>query len=253
MTRPFKKAGFQQGIYQTSSTAKETLGTLRILQDGRKFRYAKAGANNLSAGKVGVAAAIEGDAMNESITAAVSVGEKVISLTLGGSLSYDEDYFKGGFLQINDAAGEGRAYPISGSTEVDSGTAITVTLEEGIKEALTTSSEYTLVHSPWMAVTESTTEESLAVGVAPVDVTANYYYWAQTGGPAICLISGSPAVGTNLTLASTAGAVTGCDDGVTSSSSTITIDNLHSQPIIGVVWGTTGVDTEYKPIFLKID
>ena len=240
MTRPFKKAGFQQGVYQISSTAKETVGTLRILADGRKLRYAKAGASALAAGKMSVAAAVAAAVTNKACPA-TAIGEKVLTLTIA-SATYAEDYFKGGAMHINDAAGEGYAYPIAGSSAVTAGTSITVTLEEGIKVALTTSSEFTLVHSPWMATVESSTEENLPVGIPVVAVTAEYYYWAQTGGPAIALYAGNNAVGSMLTLSSTAGALAAIN-------STLDVD----QPICAVAWGTVGVSTEYKPVFLKID
>ena len=38
---------FRHSILETSTTQKEALGTLRILDDGRKFRYAKNGASAL--------------------------------------------------------------------------------------------------------------------------------------------------------------------------------------------------------------
>jgi len=241
MSKPMKRTGFSQGIYEVSKTKKEQIGALRILRDGRKFRYARAGSSALGQGKMGVAAAINSNAVNQTCPA-TSVGAKQLTLTLGGASTYAEDYFAGGYLHINDATGEGHAYPIESSTAVSNGTSITVTLSEGIKVALTTSSEYTLVHSPWMGVVESTTEENLPIGIPPVAVPANYYYWAQTGGPAIALISGTPAVGSMLTLAAAKGALTAIN-------SSLDVD----QPYVAIAWGTVGVDTEYKPVFLLID
>jgi len=249
-SRPFKKAGFRQGIYEESATRKETLGTLRILQDGRKFRYAKAGSSALAAGKMAVAAAIATHVKDETCPT-TAVGTKVITLTCD-STTYAQDYFKGGLFSITDAAGEGHSYPINGSSAVAASTSITVSLDEGIRVALTTSSEYTLLNSPRMATVESATEESCAVGITPIVVTAAYYYWAQTGGLAIALMAGTPAVGANLTLGDDAGSLLGVSNAATSSSG-ITLDVLHLQPIVGYVFGTAGVDTEYQPVFLTID
>lgn len=240
MTSPMKRSGFSQGIYEISSTAKEKVGTKRILADGRVFRYAKAGSSSLAAGKMSVAAAVAADVTNKTAVAA-AVGTKVLTLTIA-SATYAEDYFRGGALHINDADGEGYAYPIANSSAVAAGTSIVITLEEGIKVALTTSSEFTLVQSPWMATVESTTEENLPVGIPPVAVTAAYYYWSHTAGPAICLVAGTPAVGSMMTLSATAGAVAAIN-------ATLDID----QPIIGIHWGTVGVAGEYKPIMLSID
>ena len=240
MTAPMKRAGFAQGIYEISKTKKERIGALRILSDGRKFRYGKAGAANLSSGKMGVAAQVAADVTNETAIAA-AIGVKVLELTIT-SATYAEDYFKGGYLQINDEAGEGYQYPIESSTAVAAGTAISITLEEGVKVALTTSSEFTLVHSPWMATVESATDENIPVGIPVVAVTAAYYYWAQTGGVAICLASGSEAVGTRMVLGTTAGSVTAM-------SGSVDVD----VPEVGWQLGTAGVSSEYKPIFLTID
>lgn len=241
---PIKLRGFAQGIMEISATAKEMLGTLRILQDGRKFRYALAGTTALVAGKMGQAAAIASGRMNQAITTAAAIGTTCLTLTVTAGEAIAENALVGGFLQINDAAGEGYQYLITSNSAITAArTSIVITIENpGIRKALTTSSEYTLAHSPWSGVVESATEEALPVGIPPVDVTASYYYWAQTAGPALALIAGTPAVGSMLTLSSTAGALTAIN-------ATLDID----QPICGISWGTVGVATEYKPVFLKLD
>lgn len=245
MTRPLKKAGFSQGIYAISATQKEELGTLRVLADGRMFRYAKAGASALAAGKMGIAPAIAADVTNEACASAHAIGDYVVEETITAAVAaYAENFFQGGFLQVNDATGEGHQYKIQSSTAVAiSGTSIALTLEDPIRVALVAAtSEFTLAQSPWQGVTESTTEESLPVGVAPVAVTAAYYYWAQTHGPALVLVAGTPAVGTMMTLSATAGALAAIN-------ATLDID----QPVCGIMHGTAGVATEYKPVFLMID
>jgi hypothetical protein len=235
-----KRAGFSQGIYQTSSTRKETVGILRILQDGRKFRYAKAGTSNISAGKLQMPAAVAAAVVNKTSIAA-AIGTMQLTLTIA-SATYAEDYFKGGFLQINDAAGEGIQYPIESSTAVAAGTSITIALSEGIKVALTASSEFSLIHNPWMATVESATEENTPVGIPVVAVTAAYYYWCQTSGMAIALSDSTPAKGTMLVPGTVAGSVAAMN-------ATLDIDI----PVIGRMFGTAGVDTEYKPIILTIE
>lgn len=240
--QPQKRTGFQQGVFQTSKNKKERLGTLRVTRDGRKWRYAKAGSSALVAGKMGIAPVINSDHMNQTCPETAK-GARQLTLTVTAGTAIAEDALEGGYFHINDDAGKGHQYPIQGNTAISgSGTSISITLEEPIQVALTTSSEFTLVASPWLGVTESTTEESLPVGIAPVAVTGTYYYWALTGGPAIALVAGSPAVGTMLTLSGTAGALAAIN-------ATLDID----QPIIAISHGTAGVSGEYKPIFLKID
>lgn len=239
-TKPFKKAGFTQPCFVQSQTKKEEIGTLRILRDGRKFRYAKAGSSALAAGKLAIAAAVAADVMNEACAAAHAIGDMQFAETIT-SATYAENYFAGGYLQVNDATGEGHQYKIDSSTAVAAATAITLGLAEPIRVALVAStSEFTLVHSPWMAVVETATL-GLPVGVTPHVVTAAYHYWIQTGGPALVLSGNTDAVGKPVFQGTTtAGSVNGADTG-------------SYYPMVGIVMGTAGVASEYKPLWLTID
>jgi hypothetical protein len=98
---------WNQGLYEISATAKETVGTLRIDRFGRKYRYAKAGAVALSPGKMTTSPLLNADWTNESVTAAVAVGGKTVTIThvAVGADILPADYFAGGQLQINDEAG----------------------------------------------------------------------------------------------------------------------------------------------------
>ena len=237
---PMKTSGWLQGLYETSANAREEVGTMQCDLYGNVYRYAKAGSTALAAGKMTVAAGIASAVTNKNAIAA-EIGTKVLNLNIS-SATYAADFFKGGQLQINDADGEGHRYLIMSSSAVSSGTSISVSLGDGIRKALTESSEFTLVHSPFMATAISTTEENEPTGIPLVDVPAEAYYWSQTKGEGICLITGAPAVGSMLTLSSTAGAVKAID-------ATLDID----QPYIARMMGTAGVAGEYKPVKLCID
>lgn len=240
--RPMARS-WNQGIFDISSTQKEILGQLRHTPDGRKFRYSKAGASALAAGKVGVAPAAVANHINKNVAVAVAIGDKEVQVTVGAT-AVTADQYKDGFLQVNDGTGEGHQYPIESNTACDASGTTVVKLQDHVKVALVTggTSEVSLIYNPWTGVTESTTEENVPVGIAPVAVTAAYYYWAQTGGPAIALIAGTPAVGTMLTLSATAGALAAING-------TLDID----QPYFAQMLATAGVATEYKPVKLMID
>lgn len=239
MGQPLKRTAFSQGIHEVSSVKKEQIGILRILQDGRAFRYAKAGSSALSAGKLTVAAAVAAAVTNKACPAA-SVGTKQLTLTIG-TATYAENFFAGGYLQINDEDGEGYQYLIESSTAVSNGTSIVVTLAEGIKKALTTSSKFTLVHSPWIGTEHSATQARIPAGIPPVDVPANYYYWSQVAGVGIGLIAGTPAVGSKLTIGTPAGAMK-----VLAGAS-----NEICPTVAEIV--ATGVDGQYKPVKLLLE
>lgn len=246
MSAPLKRAGFVQPLFATSATAKETVGTLRITKDGRKFRYAKAGTSALGAGKANIAAAIAADVMDENCASAHAIGAMTITETItSAAAAYAQDYFAGGYLHPNDGTGEGHQYLINSSSYVAlGGTSIIIGLVDPIRVALVaTTTQFTLTHSPWMGVTESATEENLMTGVAPMVIPASHYFWNQTGGVALVLTDGTPAVGQVATLGSAAGEMAGI----------ATPLDVDVAQCYGVFWGTIGVNEEYKPVMLMID
>ena len=62
-------------------------------------------------------------------------------------------------------------------------------LETPIRTALTVASEASLIPSRWYdVVVFPTAHTGLATGVTLIDITASYYFWAQTGGTAPLLV-----------------------------------------------------------------
>lgn len=237
------KRSFSQGVHEATADKREVLGELRILNDGRKFRYAKAG-GALAAGKMCIGAAVAANHINVSVAAA-AIGARTVLVTVGAT-AVTTDAYVDGFLQVNDGTGEGYQYRIQSNTACDSAGTTIVTLAEPIRKALVASgtSQVSLVPNPWSSVTQSAVEESMAAGVAPVDAASGQYCWLQTGGPANVLQAGTGAVGSNFTLGAVAGSV---------SVISATIATTITQPIVGYGFGTAGVDTEYAPIWLTID
>jgi hypothetical protein len=240
--KPLKQT-YLQGVMSTSATKKDDLGTLRIEADGRAYRYCKAGSSDLAAGKMGVCAVAVANHINKAPVADVAAGAKSLSITVGAT-AVTAGQYEGGWLQVNDGVGEGTMIPIKAHTACASAGTTVITLADPLPLALTNAgSEVSLIPNPWNGITETDVEENVPAGVAPVAVTASYYYWAQVAGPACVLVSGTPAVGSLLTLAATAGAV-----GALST----TIATTVTQPIIGTMLATAGVTTEYKPVLLNI-
>jgi hypothetical protein len=185
MSAPEKRSGFSQGIYAISSTKKERIGTKRTLQDGRVFRYARAGASAaLSPAFLGFATQTDADYQYKACPASVAVGAREMTLTIGAaSPAIAANFFENGVFIVGAGTGLGEVYPIEGNSAVDaSGTSIVVTLKEPLRTALTSAAYFRLVPSPWQTVVESATEENLPVGTPLVSVTAAYYYWSQTKG-----------------------------------------------------------------------
>jgi len=237
---PVKTTGFRQGIVTISSTKKERLGTLRILEDGRKFRYSKAG-GTLVAGKSTAAAAIASQHITGAV-AALNTSRTQVEVTVTAGTAIASNALAGGYLQVETGTGEGRTYRIESNTALTAaGTSITLALTDRMAASDGTT-KVALVHNEQSGVIVSATPEALCTGIPAVDVTDGYYFWSQTGGPALALISGTPAIGSMLTMGATDGALAAIN-------ATLDID----QPIVGTMWGTVGVDGEYKPVFLTID
>lgn len=235
------KSAFSQGLYQASTTQREELGVLRVEADGRKFRYAKAG-GALAAGKACIGALQVANHINRAVAAAFAIGVKEVSVPVGAT-AVTADQYAGGYLDVNDATGEGYRYKIVGNTACDASGTTVVQLDEPIRVALVAStSEVSLIPNSYGSVTHSATEENFPAGVAVCAVASGSYCWLQTGGDCIALMAGTPAVGTILTLGGVAGALAAI-------ATPLDIDI----PAVGIKTCGAGVDTEYKPVFLTID
>ena len=93
-----------------------------------------------------------------------------------------------------------------------------------------------VVNSPWNAVVVSTAVTDCVAGVTTIPVTASYYFWLQTGGPAPLITTNTEAHGTQLSAGSAIG---------------IEI-SAWTDNILGPLFGT-GVTNEPKMCLLKID
>ena len=233
-----------QPLNTQSATKMHKLGMLYIDEYGRKWRYCKNGGAALAAGKC--VAATEGTAnhVDQATVTAAAVGATTITLTVGAT-AVTENAYQDGFFVTNDATGEGYSYPIVSNTACDSSGSTIIKLAEPLRAAIVaTTSQVSLIPSPYYAVTVSSSINALCVGVSTMVVTAAYYFWSQTGGATAALNNSGAtiAVGTQVILGTDDGSI----DVVATSSD---IDN----PKIGFQYGYVGVAGEYRPVFLCID
>jgi len=221
----------------TSNTAvpMTEIGTYIVTDDGRGFRYVYAGGTALVPGKLQQAAA-EVTANENLACAAAAIGATTVTTT--STVTVTANQYAGGWLVVTVTPGQGYQYKIK-SHPAATAAALTLTLEDPIQVALTTSSRVDLVANPYMGViVNPTTATGAPVGVAVYPITANYYGWIQTHGPANVLADGAVTVGTNLVASNgVAGAV---------------------EPLAGVQASIgiamTGIaDTEYGTVFLTLD
>lgn len=190
-----KNATDKADPYQESATALFTLGTELIYGD-RAYRYARMGSGGVTQGKLLQTAALHADTKDISPKTDTAIGSKTLVVTLGGTGTGDlaADFFRDGYVVVNNEAGEGFAYRIKSSTAADVSESLDVslTLYEGLQVAVTNAaSTLDLFVNPYAGLQEApTTETGAVVGLTSMSMTANYYGWVQTKGPAAVLSNG---------------------------------------------------------------
>lgn len=187
-------------IYNTSATQQARLGEEYTLRTDRVFRYAKNGPAALPVGTV-----LQGPRPNDShanmtVNAATAVGATSVTVILdrGDPMTLNE--YKDGYLYINDQGvtltnegGQGILYEVDSHPGGDAGEDTTkkITIKDSIVVALTTSSQATLTPNKYSGVIKPGRDPfDIIVGVNPVAVPANEFFWCQVRGPAVVLQSG---------------------------------------------------------------
>ena len=198
-----------QALFSSSTTQYHVLGDYIQTPDGRGYRYALAGGTTLVVGKLQQASAEVTANENLSIAAAaITPVGTVPTIVTTSTVTVTANQYAGGFANIDVTPGVGYTYRIS-SHPAATAAVVTITLEDPIQVALTTSSKVDLVASPFNGViVNPATATSSPVGVGVYPVVNAQYGWVQTYGPAAVLSDGGTTVGLGLApSASVAGAV----------------------------------------------
>ena len=229
-------------IYGESSTQEFPLGT-KLVNGERVWRYTKAGGTGLTlAAPVQTAAIQHAEAADDIVVGAASaIGSTTITLTSTSNLAVAADYYKEGYIIVNDAAGEGQMRKVKTSPAL-TGTATTeFTVYEPLTVELTTSSQCGIKKNTYDAVIATTAVcTGPPLGVPQFGVTASYYFWLQSGGPAAVTAKSAVALGTDVVVGTTAALV--------DPAAAATTEHTIGWPL------TVGVaDTESFMVFLTID
>jgi hypothetical protein len=201
--------GFQPW-HVSSTTALHGIGEWARSQDGRVFRYVKAGAAALVVGNA-LQTRVQ-DTDHDDVTVRITdAGSYELLITTGsGSGALDANEYAGGFAVIDTTPGLGYIYQIDHHDAIAASTNGTLFLvkSDPIQVALTASSKVTLVASPYNTVIQHpvTTASGVCIGGAITAIGASEYGWIQVAGPGAALIAGTPAVGQPVT---STGAVAG--------------------------------------------
>ena len=231
---------------QGTSTKYVRIGTRYEDAFGRVYHYAYC-TTAIGRGKLAAGAAIVANHNNMSFQTAPAVGDKDVSVTLGGTAATAEQY-QDGWLVVNDGGGEGRIYPIEGH---NAQTSTTGTLKVFLGEAIDTvgvlsEANVDLIYNRYdeLLVQSSTTQTYVAAGVPNMvgGLGASEYGYIQTWGPcAVWADEANDRIGGRITFGSGAGAGSyECTD-------------AHTEPTLGTTGPSTVVATEYPLVYLEID
>lgn len=182
-----------QDINSQSSVANSQLiGQLASTSDGRTFAYAKSG-GTLTRGQITQPAAVTANYANRTLTTAAARDANQVTIPLGTTAAADA--FVGYWLVVNDGTAEGQGtYYITGNTAATSGNSntTTVNIRGGLRVALTTASDVTILPNQQSAVVQHTAAIALpTAGVPVIDVTSGYWFWNQITGMASVLSDGA--------------------------------------------------------------
>lgn len=246
---------FNNDIFTTDTgTPRHNLGTIGYTPDGRKFRYV--GVYPSSGGATGVptgATLVTGNLLqatpqitthqNLTPSAATLVGDTSITVTLGATAAYANQY-AGGYMCVSTGPGNGFAYLIKSHPAAALSATLVVQLSDSIKVVTSTASRMDLIQNAYLGVIQNpTTATGAPVGFAvnPIasatDGTINYG-WVQSYGVGAGLVRTTTAIGAAyMPSVTTAG-----------SSETATAGT----PVVGsaIAVGTTGKNSA---IFITID
>lgn len=194
-------------LFATSTTATADLGATAFTADGRRFRYALAGAVALVAGKL-QQSSVETTSDQNLTAVAAAVGDVQIVST--STITVAANYYAQGWALITVTPGLGQMYQISGHAAFTAAApTFNLFATDAIRVALTTASRIDLVANPFSSViVNPSTATGLPVGVAVTNNPIATYGWIQAGGVANVLADGTVVVGTSVCASNgTAGAV----------------------------------------------
>lgn len=225
-----------QSIYQASTIQLAQNGSRKVVGD-RVFRYARAGAE-LEAGEIaGKPATIAGEITVTAGSDAL-VGGKLLNIYFATALTKDE--LAEGYIHVQSGVAKNKGYMYrikSNPTSVAATTSNALVLYDEVSQAITSTDKVTIIRNLYAAPVVCDTAKQ-PVGVAPIYVTSNDYFWLQTWGPT--------SVGVEATGALTEGAEVRVGTGGAAQTGTVGVN-----PSIGVAM-QVGTNSTQALVFLTI-
>ena len=184
-------------ISDIDSVQKYPVGT-KLLDGERVFYYAKASAVGVTNTDFGVKNGYRQHIAYTTVAAAAVIGSRILVIDV------DTDDYNSGVIAANELAGgfvvifghdsDAKVCRILENTATAGAAEMTLTLQDEITATLVADSDHAecMAH-PFSACETNTDGEEPVVGVAPIKVTASYWFWLQTWGP--CWLAPQTEVG----------------------------------------------------------
>lgn len=191
----------KQSVYEQSATQQHRLGA-KFIDGDRIFRYAYNGGTALSKALMTQSEATTGGTLELTSFKEIvqtghtwSVGDISGTMLVTTGSAAPLNCFADGYLMANKVAAVGDIYRVLASKLQSTDTILDLELETPIRTAISATTELTLTPNRWWGtIVFPTAHTGYATGVPLIDVTANYYYWAQTGGPAPLIVDTAETV-----------------------------------------------------------
>jgi len=179
--------------FTQSATQLFPLGST-LIYGSKTFKYAFSGAAIAAGALIQNAAAVT---THRNLTpTAASAAATTVTVTLGGTNAATLNQYKNGYLHVNDVAGQGQLLKIASNPAANASASCVITLFDPVVTAITTSSKIDLIQNPYIdVVIAPTAETGSVVGVSPIAIADDRYFWAQTSGPASVITDGTIVLG----------------------------------------------------------
>lgn len=230
--------GVSLGLLETSSVQTQVLGEKCYSNDGRTFRYAKAGAVALVPGNVLQSPAITAAHVNLTPSPLLTLGDTTV---VSSAITAVANEYAGGTVTVEKGTlGAGLQYLIK-SNPATTAAVCTFQLEDVVLVTTTGTVTVSFVRNPYNGVIQSpvTTLTGTISGVAIIAIPIANFGWIQTRGIAPVLSDGAITVGT------VAAAVPSAAAGAAK----VMASTLFQ---IGT-FSKTSIDTQITPCFLTLD
>ena len=210
--------------------------------DGRRFRYARAGAVAVVPGKLYQAAIPVPDHVLRTPVAA-AVGDRTISLATGGT-AITEDQYRDGYVVVDLATntGFGYMYEVAAHPALAASITWAVPIRSTVQVAISTqATSASLVPNNYAGVILAVvaTPTATIAGVSVKAIPIGGFGWIQVAGNCMCLTDGTLVKGTTVITGSVTGSVI-----AESSAASLTL------PVVGTVV-RVAIDTAYSTICLS--